>query len=319
MLPVHLLEFFQIETENSVLKRKTIMDFVAQPTYANKKILMPSILVQICDLLVSHGYLNPLHKGGALGIENSYIVTAPGVLSNYSGSMLEDFKDQISCLTFGFPFIFEQYKKSILPICHIKANGDKTVGTGFLYKEYLITAKHCVEEAKAISLQGLSKMDLVSSTFNCHGNKDIDLAFIKMPKTLPLAKPFTRLESENILDTVITMGYPSVPGFHTIQTVEQAQVSSRLTVTRGSVAGVGTQYFSNSELILITAKIRGGNSGGPVVNANGAVIGVAIQTPLGEGNYDDLGYGTVLPSELIDEMINSPSPIKDKIQFDDFE
>ncbi|MBP3201163.1 MAG: hypothetical protein J6M39_05910 [Lachnospiraceae bacterium] len=50
--------------------------------------------------------------------------------------------------------------------------------------------------------------------------------------------------------------------------------------------------------MLITAKIRGGNSGGSVINCAGYVVGFACQSPYyGEStrDYDDLGYGIAKP------------------------
>lgn len=317
-LPFQMLEFFQIETEGSQLKVKTISNFLASRPQ-NQKLPLPQAMTEICDILVSHGYLNPLHKGGAMGMGNSYVPNVPGVLTNYPRNLLGDFKDHVTCLVFGFPYIFEQYKNSILPICHLTEDGDKTIGTGFIYGNLLVTARHCIEGAKAISIRGFSKLELSTSNFKFHANPDIDLAFLELPKSIPATKPFSRLEAGNILDQVITMGYPKVPGFHTTQTVEQAQVSSRLTVTKGSVAGQGTQYFANTDLLLITAKIRGGNSGGPVLNSSGAVIGVAIEMPHGEGKYDDLGYGTVVPHLFIEGMIKADNVQGSSIPFDDFE
>ncbi len=59
--------------------------------------------------------------------------------------------------------------------------------------------------------------------------------------------------------------------------------------------------------MLITAKIRGGNSGGPIVNEEGSVVGVSCQIPNYEGDigdYDDLGYGIVIPIKYLFEILS---------------
>ena len=64
------------------------------------------------------------------------------------------------------------------------------------------------------------------------------------------------------------------------------------------------------EAMLITAKIKGGNSGGPVINSNGCLVGIACQQPNYEGeigNYDDLGYGIAVPVKYLKELIATKS------------
>ncbi len=59
--------------------------------------------------------------------------------------------------------------------------------------------------------------------------------------------------------------------------------------------------------MLITAKICGGNSGGPIVNEEGSVVGVSCQIPNYEGDigdYDDLGYGIVIPIKYLFEILS---------------
>ena len=48
------------------------------------------------------------------------------------------------------------------------------------------------------------------------------------------------LGNGGILDDVIVMGYPNVPGFHELIAVEGATISSRITATKGNIASSGT-------------------------------------------------------------------------------
>jgi S1-C subfamily serine protease len=48
------------------------------------------------------------------------------------------------------------------------------------------------------------------------------------------------------------------------------------------------------------------NSGGPIINKNGSVVGVSVNISSGDGDYDDLGYGTVIPIKyVIEEIVNT--------------
>lgn len=63
-------------------------------------------------------------------------------------------------------------------------------------------------------------------------------------------------------------------------------------------------------------------SGGPVINNNGSIIGVAVNVSQGEGNYDDLGYGTFIPVSFVDELISKEAKKyldTNNIKFQDFE
>src|SRR5690606_20722078 len=127
-------------------------------------------------------------------------------------------------------------------------------------------------------------------------------------------------EEGSILDEVIALGYPRIPGFHNFLTAETALISSRLTGTTGSIASVAEDIWIKENLILITAKIKGGNSGGPIINKSGKVIGVASNLPEADGDYDDLGYGTVIPIKFGNHIVDNPTNELnvEKIEFIDF-
>lgn len=78
---------------------------------------------------------------------------------------------------------------------------------------------------------------------------------------------------------------------------------------RGSVASLPTELWSNTELFLITARVRGGFSGGPILDRTGQAVGVVSREPAAEltdipdaHRYDNAGYGTAIPASSIREM-----------------
>lgn len=40
-----------------------------------------------------------------------------------------------------------------------------------------------------------------------------------------------------------------------------------------------------------------------MINGQGKIVGVSVNVSKGNGDYDDLGYGTVIPISFIDEDI----------------
>lgn len=59
-----------------------------------------------------------------------------------------------------------------------------------------------------------------------------------------------------------------------------------------------------------------------MVARNGSIVGVSVNLTEGEGDYDNLGYGTAIPVKFIDELINNQEKTyldTSKIEFIDFE
>ena len=115
-----------------------------------------------------------------------------------------------------------------------------------------------------------------------------------------------------VLDDVLVMGYPPVSGFNAIQTAETATVGAYQKASTGQVIGADTPYMLQLDFFLINARVKGGNSGGPVINNGGQVIGVVVKLPFDSQSdsnnprYDLMGYGVCLPSKYIEQLINNP-------------
>lgn len=79
-----------------------------------------------------------------------------------------------------------------------------------------------------------------------------------------------------------------------------------MTPTVGAIAAQGEIYYPKGlpSVYLVTAKIRGGNSGGPVINKEGMVVAVATGISAGEGLSDDnIGYGMAYPIQCVETMM----------------
>jgi serine protease Do len=62
---------------------------------------------------------------------------------------------------------------------------------------------------------------------------------------------------------IIALGYPDVPGFQPALAAEKAMISSRLTDARGAAASTPFEIWARAELLLVTARVRGGFSAVP--------------------------------------------------------
>ena len=107
-----------------------------------------------------------------------------------------------------------------------------------------------------------------------------DLAILKAAEpfeghiTLPLAK---NISEKDVAATVYALGYPGVTDL-TAQNALSANLladTSDITITRGVISRYGAmKSFNNCRLISHDAVIDHGNSGGPLVNEKGEVMGI---------------------------------------------
>lgn len=322
-LPIEIILFFSMQGgSNGKLHAKKIFEF--SEYYSNKYNLegriQPLIISNVCDILVNHGQMSLIEKSGLDNISSSYVSILRDSKVENDSKLKYNLNHFLSCLTYGFPYIYKQYKKFVLPLEFTDKLGDIALGTCFLFEGGIVTAKHCIEGAKKVAIQGISKEELSAAKFLIHKNPLMDIIYIKLKK--PIENTILFNDDVSILDEIMTLGYPKIAAYHSFLAAENAIVSARFTATTGQIAAIAEQIFIRERLFLITAKIKGGNSGGPIINKKGSVVGVSVNLSTGEGNYDNLEYGTGIPIKyVIEEIINCNDNIVfdvSSIQFVDF-
>jgi serine protease Do len=322
-LPYEIVSFFsEIENNDGRLVQKKVFQFCSH--YSRKHSLQeipePRLIAKMCDILCEYGRMSVLHRGGTDNTDNSYICFQNSPDSFKDPTLRFYLNKSLSYIIYGFKYIYEDYKKYILPIEYINNKGDKSIGTGFLYNHGIATARHCIEGASKIGIKGASKSNLNASKFEIPNNALLDILFIRLDQ--PIQETIIFSQAAEILDEVMALGYPKIPGYHCFLTAENAKVSSRYTPSIGQIVASAEDIWIRERLFLITAKIKGGNSGGPIIARNGSIVGVSVNLTEGEGDYDNLGYGTAIPVKFLDDLVNNQEKTyldTSKIEFIDFE
>ncbi len=151
------------------------------------------ILGRMADL----NLLMTVNRGGIDSIDASYYCTL-------SDAEVASILSTIDFAIYGFPVIYKELSPAVLPIVHTNCAGRLAIGSAFLRTSQLIlTARHCLEGAQAISIRGISEREFREATIVVHKNDALDLAAIHFPNPLlPGVKPID-LGTGQILDDVL--------------------------------------------------------------------------------------------------------------------
>ena len=172
------------------------------------------------------------------------------------------------------PKVFEQKRVALRPDTNpeeIFVNKDKPTftGSGVILNngKWVLTNRHVIEGTNYIVVRnGLGKVREIESV-ELPNDKDIDLALLILKKPFPLnySLSIEDIKTPKAGEQIYVMGYPmsSILGRYN-PSISQGIISK--TSGFGEMAGE----------FQITAKMNKGNSGGPIFNDKGQIIGISV-------------------------------------------
>jgi serine protease Do len=165
----------------------------------------------------------------------------------------------------------------------------QALGSGFVISEdgYIVTNNHVIAEADEIEIEFFSGEVLPAKLIGT--DPKVDIALLKVESDKPL--PFVSFGDSDIMrvgDWVMAMGNPLGQGF----SVSAGIISAR----NRELSGTYDDYLQTD------AAINRGNSGGPLFNMDGEVIGVntAILSP----NGGSIGIGFSMASNVVTRVVD---------------
>jgi putative serine protease PepD len=225
-------------------------------------------------------------SGKALTIAEIYRRAAPGVVQVTSTSRVEQAEDPF------FPFELPETQRAL--------------GSGFVIDKtgYIVTNYHVIRGAESVEV-GFSNNDNMKAKI-VGGDPSTDTALLKVKASARALRPLGLGDSDSIQvgDDVLAIGNP----FGLARSATRGIVSA---VQRPLQAPNG---MTIDHVIQTDAQINHGNSGGPLLNAQGAVIGVnsAIETG-STGTQGTVGIGFAIPINTVRDVV---AQLKDKGRVD---
>ncbi len=203
------------------------------------------------------------------------------------GSPLEDlFRDFFDREPFGEEGEEGEDGDNGAPLTH-RSNA---LGSGFVISEdgYIVTNNHVIEDADEIMIEFYDGFGTLEATrVGTDPTTDIALLKVETDKPLPYVS-FGDSDAARVGDWVMAVGNPLGQGF---------------SVSAGIVSARGRELSGTyDDFIQTDAAINRGNSGGPLFNMDGKVIGVntAILSPSG----GSIGIGFSMASNVVVKVVD---------------
>ncbi|WP_168796671.1 S1C family serine protease [Cognatitamlana onchidii] len=157
------------------------------------------------------------------------------------------------------------------------------LGSGFMVSNRLIvTAAHVVKAPKSLMVQFADGEVIPAKVISSYQAPDIALIGLTREKNNATLVSFGDSDKMKIGQQVFVVGVPLGVGF---------------SMSSGYISGfrrqtLGKNPFTNTDFIQTDAAINQGNSGGPMFNLNGEVIGIVSHITSKSGGSDGIGFAS---------------------------
>ena len=240
--------------------------------------------------------------GAATGAGMYAVLESPGTTTVVREVTVGDTSEPASSATgLSISQIYRQTRESVVEITVTSSGGgfgpggaETSQGSGFVYDRqgHIVTNDHVVDGAQSVSVQFSNGARYDATVVGTDSSSD--LAVLKVNAPASLLKPLVLGDSSKLVvgDSVVAIGSPfGLEG----------------TITSGIVSALHRQMtspngFAIDDSIQTDAAINHGNSGGPLLDRSGRVIGVNAQIESDSGGNDGVGFA--IPSNTVRSVVS---------------
>lgn len=236
--------------------------------------------------------------GAASATQAPVATTAPSIAANQSSGGLTAYQSDLEA-------VYTKVNPSVVSII-VNTSQGQGLGSGFVWDSqgHIVTNNHVVADATKIQVK-FNDGSMVSASL-VGADADSDLAVIKVENAPVTLVPIQVADSSQtkVGQVAIAIGNPF--GLENTMTAGIVSAIGR-TISANTNPDGQTPNFSIPDIIQTDASINPGNSGGPLVDEQGALIGVNSQ--IESSTQSNAGIGFAIPSNVVSKVV--PALIKD--------
>lgn len=180
------------------------------------------------------------------------------------------------------------YGSTVVVIASSKGKQIST-GTGFIYKKnngkaYIMTNNHVIDGADSVEVEFNDKSDKVDAEI-VGGDTYADIAVLTIKDDNYTVVEMGEVDSLKLGDTIFTVGSPM--GVNYKGTVTKGILSGKERMVEVNLTGTTSDYYM--KVLQIDAAVNPGNSGGPLCDVSGKVIGI-ISLKIVQDEVEGMGF-----------------------------
>jgi S1-C subfamily serine protease len=244
-----------------------------------------TVVTQSTEAPASLAQISATGGGKSLTIPEIYERTAPGVVQVTSTQIVK--------------------AQQVNPFFQTPSQKVQALGSGFVIDKQgdIVTNYHVIQGATSIQVLFSNNVTTKATVVGTDISTDLAVLRVKVsPGALtPLA--FGNSAAMEVGDPVVAIGNP----FGLDRTVTSGIVSAIYNVGAGTLATNGFPLLSQNNFpipaIQTDAAINHGNSGGPLINSLGQVIGVNSQIETGGTSQGNVGIGFAIQSDTVKQIV----------------
>ena len=232
----------------------------------------PTTTVREVQPLAASATATAFHVGKALSINQIYRRAAPGVVQVTATQVVRT----PSIDPFGFPVPQTQRQQAL--------------GSGFVIDKagHVITNYHVIQGARSVSVSFSNNESVKARIVGSDPSTDVAVLQVDVHSRALTPLPLGNSDDVHVGDSVVAIGNPLG--------LDRTVTSGIVSALQRVIAAPGGQY-SIDHVIQTDAALNHGNSGGPLLDADGDIVGVNSQIQSDTGS--NIGLGFAIPIDTV--------------------